>query len=343
MKIISREEATRIVEQEKKKGLKIGFTSGVFDILHIGHVKYLQDAKKHCDFLIVGVNSNDSVRILKGHKRPIQDDSERAEVVAALKCVDEVFIFSERNNNENVRAIKPDVYIKAGDYSEADLSSAPIVKEYGGSIVIVPMIQEKSTTGIIEKIIQIEKTEMDTLNVEKDSKAVFLDRDGVLIKHRYHLHEPEKVEVEKGTREALLKLKEKGYRLIIVTNQMGLGIGYYPMEQFYEVNRKMFRLFNGVMFEKIYFCPHTEADNCSCRKPKPGMLLKAEYELGVDLKQSWMIGDNTSDIEAGKSAGCKTILIERNGEKGKEKETGRNFDADYCVKNMKEAADIILK
>ena len=148
-------EAKQIVENLKKEGKKIIFTNGCFDILHVGHVRYLNDAKKYGDFLIVGINSDSSVRRIKGENRPIIDEKARAEVVAGLDSVDMVIIFSEDTPYELIKTLEPDVLIKGGDWKEEEIVGADIVKRSGGKVLTVPYISGYSTTSIIEKIIRL--------------------------------------------------------------------------------------------------------------------------------------------------------------------------------------------
>ncbi|OIO66198.1 hypothetical protein AUJ68_01310 [Candidatus Woesearchaeota archaeon CG1_02_57_44] len=306
---ITREQAAQAAALARQHGLVVGFTSGVFDILHRGHVHFLYDCKQHCDLLLVGVNTDSSVRRIKGASRPVQDERSRSLVVAALKPVDGVFLFSEENNNENITQLRPDVYLKAGDYAEAQLSSAPLVASYGGKTIIIPHRDNLSTTALLERAALLGRSATLTMKAgAKDARnnALFIDRDGTLIESIDHLHEPEKVTIRDGAKEALLSL-QKDYRLVLVTNQMGIGIGHFTVEEYYSVTRQMLRLLDGVIFDKLYFCPHSLKEDCDCRKPKPGMLLRAADELGIDLASSWMIGDSTADISAGKAAGCRTI------------------------------------
>jgi D-beta-D-heptose 7-phosphate kinase/D-beta-D-heptose 1-phosphate adenosyltransferase len=137
---------------------RTGFTSGSFDLLHAGHVDYLAKARERCDLLIVGLNSDKSVKAYKDELRPIIPAEQRAKVLAALAAVDYVFIFDEENNNKNIEVLKPDVYFKAGDYSKDRLSSAPIVESYGGRVEIIPLVEESSTTAIIRRILTLYST-----------------------------------------------------------------------------------------------------------------------------------------------------------------------------------------
>ena len=128
------------------------FTNGCFDILHAGHVRYLTEAKKLGDILIVGLNSDDSVRKLKGEGRPVNQATDRAEVLEGLRAVDQVVVFEEDTAEEMVRQLQPDVYVKGGDYSIDRLPESSIVASYGGRTVLVPMVEGRSTSNVIRKL-----------------------------------------------------------------------------------------------------------------------------------------------------------------------------------------------
>ncbi len=130
---------------------KIVFTNGCFDLLHVGHVRYLAEAKKLGDFLIVGVNSDDSVKRLKGPTRPIQNELDRAEILKALQSVDETVIFTEDTPENLIKSIRPDILVKGGDWSVDQIVGGPFVQSYGGQVCSLTFIDGKSTTKIIEK------------------------------------------------------------------------------------------------------------------------------------------------------------------------------------------------
>ena len=128
------------------------FTNGVFDLLHTGHVDVLLAARREGDVLIVGVNSDGSVRRLKGPTRPVRNDVDRAYLVAALSCVDSVVVFEQDTPLELLRALEPDVLVKGGDYAESTVIGARDVRERGGRVVIVPLTPGHSTTALVEKL-----------------------------------------------------------------------------------------------------------------------------------------------------------------------------------------------
>lgn len=152
MKKINCNEMKDIATTLKADGKTVVFTNGCFDILHVGHVRYLQAARELGDYLILGLNSDESVRRLKGSTRPINGQDDRAEVLSALSSIDYVVIFEEQTAERLVREIQPSIYVKGGDYHIKDLPEATIVASYGGKTVLVPEVPGKSTSNIIKKM-----------------------------------------------------------------------------------------------------------------------------------------------------------------------------------------------
>lgn len=341
MKIKPRSELESLAPSLKAKKIKIGFTSGVFDLLHRGHVEYLEKARALCDFLIVGVNDDLSVKANKGESRPINRAEDRAAVVAGLASVDAVLIFSEKNNSENVRLLKPDLYIKAGDYSKDKLSSAAMVESYGGKVEIVPMAAGYSTSDLIERIGGRAGAELGKTAPGEAAPVLFIDRDGTLIEHVEYLYETEKVKPIQGAMEALKKATDRGFKIVIVTNQPGIGLGYFTKEDYFRVNKQLLKFASeaGALIDKVYACPHSKSEKCRCRKPDTALFERAGGELRIDLTRSWMIGDTTTDIQFGKNIGVRTVLV-RTGHGGGDE----LYDAkpDYTVKSMKEAVEVVL-
>jgi len=153
-KIKARSDLAPIIKRLKAEGAKIVFTNGCFDILHLGHVRYLKEAKKLGDILVVGLNSDSSVRKLKGFNRPYVSELERAEILASLECVDYVVIFSETRPDSLIKLIRPDIHVKGGDYSVNELPERHLVKSLGGKVVVIPPIKGRSTTSLIERILK---------------------------------------------------------------------------------------------------------------------------------------------------------------------------------------------
>ena len=142
-----------LLTRKKLKG-KLVFTNGCFDLLHVGHIRYLQEARKLGDYLIIGLNSDKSVKKIKGSFRPIIPETERAEVLAALESVSFVVLFDEDTPYELISAIQPDVLVKGGDWKGNDIVGKDIVEAYGGKVLSLSYIQGRSTTDIIDKVLQ---------------------------------------------------------------------------------------------------------------------------------------------------------------------------------------------
>ena len=158
-KIKSLDVLVPLITAEKNRGKRVVFTNGCFDLLHAGHVKYLQKARNLGDLLILGLNSDASVRRLKGAKRPLIDQDERAHLLAALDCIDYVIVFDEDTPLELITALKPYILAKGGDYSLDGVVGKDIVESYGGRVELVTFVDGKSTTNIIERILELYSAE----------------------------------------------------------------------------------------------------------------------------------------------------------------------------------------
>jgi rfaE bifunctional protein nucleotidyltransferase chain/domain len=154
-KILSREALKQEIDRLKGEGKKIAFTNGCFDILHVGHVRYLRDAGKIGDILILALNSDTSVRAIKGDKRPLVPEDERADVMASLEFINYVTIFHELTPLALIEYLQPDVITKGGDWTEENVVGRDSVKRWGGRVVIIPETPGASTTNIVEKIIKV--------------------------------------------------------------------------------------------------------------------------------------------------------------------------------------------
>lgn len=169
------------------------------------------------------------------------------------------------------------------------------------------------------------------------SPAVFLDRDGTLMRDVDYCGDPKDVELLPGTADALRKLKQDGYKLIIITNQSAIGRGYFNEAAYRAVEREVGRQLGEDLIDATYFCPHAPDFGCECRKPQAGMILQAAREQHLELSQSFFIGDKESDIECGRNAGVKTILV-RTGYGAK----ADSVLAEYVAQDLAQAAEIIL-
>ncbi|HUL37365.1 MAG TPA: D-glycero-beta-D-manno-heptose 1-phosphate adenylyltransferase [Thermodesulfobacteriota bacterium] len=153
-KIKKREELLRIIKDLKAKGKRIIFTNGCFDLLHVGHIRYLEEAKILGDILIVGVNSDASVQKLKGPKRPVLPVEERTEILSGLGCVDYITIFDELDPLALITSLQPDVLVKGGDWTKEQTIGKEVVERSGGEVIIIPFVKGASTSNIIETILK---------------------------------------------------------------------------------------------------------------------------------------------------------------------------------------------
>lgn len=310
-KILSLDAASQWVQEQRQAGRKIGFTCGSFDLLHAGHVQYLEEARSLCDLLLVAANSDASIQRYKSPLRPIQPLAQRQYLLAALACVDAVTTLEEDRPIALLGRWKPDFYIKGGDYAPEKLRSSAFVASYGGQTAIIPPRYASSTSQLIERIRLLDAHAAPAAAEPGPKRIVFLDRDGTLIDNVPFLHEPERLQLRDGVAESLLALSKGGFRLVIVTNQQGLGLGYFNMDQFIAVNQQLLRQIGaaGVSIDRIYFCPHSQAEKCDCRKPLAGMLLRACRDFQVKPADCVLIGDTPADAGAAAAAGMPCFIV----------------------------------
>ncbi|HEX5554107.1 MAG TPA: HAD family hydrolase [Chitinophagaceae bacterium] len=183
----------------------------------------------------------------------------------------------------------------------------------------------------------------------KQNKAIFIDKDGTLLVNVPYNVNPDLLSFQQNAVEGLRRLQTYGYLLFIVTNQSGVAFGFFKEEALWELHKAIQGLLEeaGVRLDGFYYCPHHPdgiirqySMPCTCRKPAPGMLLRAAGDFNIDLSSSWMIGDILNDVEAGDGAGCKTILIDNGNET--EWHLGRHRIPDLVAENIKDAADLIF-
>lgn len=179
-------------------------------------------------------------------------------------------------------------------------------------------------------------------------KAVFLDKDGTLVENVPYNVDPERIQLTRGAVEGLQLLDAAGYQLIVITNQSGVARGYFPESALVAVEERSRQLLAevGVSLAGFYYCPHHPNDvvpelaiTCSCRKPEPGMLLYAAHKHDIDIPESWFVGDILNDVEAGRRAGCRTILIDNGNET--EWQLSPERSPHYIVTDLTEAAQVI--
>jgi rfaE bifunctional protein nucleotidyltransferase chain/domain len=150
--VLSLEQARALRDEAASQHERVVLTNGCFDVLHVGHVRYLEEARQQGDLLLVGLNDDQSTRLVKGPGRPYVPQEDRAEILAALECVDGVILFRERTAERLIRSLKPDVYVKGGNYSIDDLPEARIVAEYGGRLYLTAQVPDRSTSSLVSTI-----------------------------------------------------------------------------------------------------------------------------------------------------------------------------------------------
>ncbi|MFH1575441.1 MAG: D-glycero-beta-D-manno-heptose 1,7-bisphosphate 7-phosphatase [Candidatus Nealsonbacteria bacterium] len=295
-KIKTQKEIVEVVRELKKQDKKIITCNGSFDILHAGHFQRLKEAKNQGDILIVCLNSDKSVREYKGPGRPVNKQDIRVKNLTDLDYVDYLVIFNELNPKRILGKIKPDIHCVGRDWGK-DCVEREVVEKNGGKIYVAKWLKGFSTS----KLVNIPSI-----------KAVFLDRDGVInINEPEYVHKIEDFKFIPGVLPALRKFSKTGYKIIIVTNQSGIGRGFFTKKDLQILHQWMLEQFEKakVRINKVYFCPHVAEDNCSCRKPRIGMLEEAVKDFGINLNKSWIVGDSERDIQMGKEANLKTILL----------------------------------
>lgn len=177
--------------------------------------------------------------------------------------------------------------------------------------------------------------------------AVFLDRDGTIAEEVGYLNHLSRFQMYAFSATAIRRLNEAGLPVVVVTNQSGVARGFFPEDLVQRTNERMIAELaaGGARLDAIYFCPHSTADNCACRKPRPGMLVRAAREHRLDLRGSWMVGDRYADLEMAHAVGCRSILVLSGYGRGEYEWNRRNWKRQpgYVVENLEEAVKMILK
>ncbi|MDZ4296386.1 MAG: HAD-IIIA family hydrolase [Patescibacteria group bacterium] len=331
-KVTSQLGIIRLVKALRRQGKRIVTFNGSFDVLHVGHVRALAEARRQGDVLMVLLNSDSSVRSYKGPQRPLVPEGERAELLAALEAVDYVVLFDEINPRKLLAKITPHIHCNGADWGK-DCIERNVVEEGGGSrIHVLRWSKARSTSALVERI--ADAARMPTVH------AVFLDRDGT-INHRNtrgYVHRKEEFRFMPGALEALRALTKSASKIIIVTNQSGIGRGSFTARDA-EILHGWLRTTlaaEGVRLDGIYYCPHRPEDRCACRKPEIGMLLCAAEDFGLSLSGSWIIGDDPRDVLTGREANVNTIKI------AGPMPRGYKVQPQYVANDLREAVRIIL-
>ncbi len=300
------EELARRIRAQQRAGRKVGFTCGVFDLLHRGHVQYLAEARRRCDLLVVAVNTDLSVARLKGTHRPLQPARDRMAVVGALAAVDVVIPQDDDRPERLLRELRPDYYFKGGDYEAGELRSSSVVAEWGGETHVLDVGVDVSSSDLVWRVLATDRLRMEDGVKPDRAPGLLVDRDGTL-------NEEGGLELLPGAGEALRRLQDAGMRIAIVTNRQSLGLGLVDgtasMQEHGAVLRALGK--HGVDVWRIYQCPHVLPEACDCRKPRPGMILRALEELNLAPESSCLVGNTESDLAAGRAAGLAVWSVAR--------------------------------
>jgi D-glycero-D-manno-heptose 1,7-bisphosphate phosphatase len=256
-------------------------------------------------------------------------------LVAGLEPVDAVTLLDDDRPLALLLRWKPDLYLKGGDYSAGSLRSGEAVRQYGGSVEVIASDFATSTTGALERIAALAAHAVpQKAETAPPRGLVLLDRDGTLIRNVPFVADPARVELLPGVAAALARLQAAGLRLAIATNQQGIGLGYHTVQEMIAVNQRLFRELapHGVLISRVYFCPHSAADRCGCRKPAAGMIVRAMRDFGMPPERTFFVGDTEADMRAGRAAGCQTIFTGAGAAEG----------ARFRAAGMAEAAEWII-
>ncbi|MHC2995235.1 MAG: D-glycero-beta-D-manno-heptose 1,7-bisphosphate 7-phosphatase [Candidatus Atribacteria bacterium] len=309
-KIKTQKEIIELLPDLKKQNKKIVTYNGVFDILHSGHIKSLQEAKRQGDILIILLNSDKSVKSYKGFQRPINCEKDRAKVLSALTAVDYIVTFNELTPNKILSKIKPDIHCVGADWGKGSIEEK-IVKRQGGEIHVLKQKTGMSTSGIIEKISKLGQRPI--------VRAIFLDRDGVINENEPEFtHQIKDFKFLPSVIEGLKRLSQTEFKIIIITNQSGIARGYFTEGDLKKLHHWMLEFLKnkGIRIDKIYYCPHHPdfgskeyRKKCHCRKPNLGMIQQTVKDFDISLNDSWLVSDDVRDILMGRKANLKTIFL----------------------------------
>jgi rfaE bifunctional protein nucleotidyltransferase chain/domain len=335
-KLVSLGRAAQLALAYKKEGKRVGCLSGSFDLLTARHYRSLYECARLCDVLIVLLNSDTSISAYKGPGKPFFKENERVYLLSQSASVAHVVIFNELTPVDALEKIQPTLYFNTAQWG-ADCIERTVVERHGGHIKAFDITLKEGWVHSSSEVVQ----KIRTGAMDQVARAVFLDRDGVINENKEgYTHRWKDFTFLPHVVPSLKKLKRAGYELIVVTNQSGVGRGYYSERAVQKLHQQMktYLTDHGVIIDAVYYCPHTEKDGCACRKPQPGMLLKAARDRKLNLSKSWFIGDSGSDVDAGRLANVQTILID----KGTSDSLG-SFRPSVNVENIKEAVEHILR
>ncbi len=329
-KLLSEAAAVRLAQRLRRAGKKLVTYNGSFDVLHAGHVRSIEEARTQGDVLLILLNSDRSVRLYKGPTRPMVGEQDRAALLAALEAVDSVVLFDEINPKRLLAKLKPAVHCNGADWGRGCVEQA-VVEENGGRLHVLRWRPGHSTTDLISRITKAQTSPV--------VRAVFLDRDGTINADGTHTpYQADHIRFLPTVISALRRLSKTDYKIIIVTNQSGVGRGYYTDRHVQRLHAWLTQTLaaRGVRIDAAYYCPHHPHDGCLCRKPEIGMLLRAVEDFGVSLAKSWFIGDDARDVSAGRESNVQTIKLGARLPQS-------NLQPTAYARNLRDAVSLILQ
>ncbi|MBI2140908.1 HAD-IIIA family hydrolase [Candidatus Woesearchaeota archaeon] len=328
-KVISLAEAVEKSEELRKQGRKAGLCNGGFDLLHPGHIKHLESAKKLCDCLFVAVTADRFVAARKGSGRPIFSEALRAYSVASIRYVDYVIVSDFEKATDLIKMLKPAYYIKGPDFAEKTTpgitSEREAIKAVGGEIKYTTD-QKMSTTAIIRHIQE---------NAKSEKVLLVIDRDGTLVEKVNFLGKDsnwrDQIKLKKEVVDLLIYIQTKYDTVrVVISNQQGVARGYFDAEKVEAVNKHIHELLRrkGVIINNWQYCPDADADYAALqkeanfnpdfvkkktkRKPSPEMLLQALQQLGKNIKEfdkAAVIGNSEDDAGMARNANAAFIDV----------------------------------
>ncbi len=359
---LDRQDLAETTDGWKRDGLVVGFTNGCFDLIHPGHVSLLRAARGTCDRLVVALNGDASVKRLKGPSRPVQQDSARLTVMAALAFVDAVIAFDEDTPVELIKFLQPQVLVKGSDYTLDQVVGRHEVESWGGRVVLADLLPDISTTRLVRRMADTQAKDLgpeaNTAVRPEPAKrrqvrypimarlgrrahhwmnrsagpALFLDRDGIVIEDTGYVSRPGDVRLLPGVGPAIAEACERDIPVVLISNQSGVGRGMFGWQEVESIDETVGDLLemHGAGIDLVVYCgllPDEATGMMAFRKPGPAMFALAARMLSIDLGRSVMVGDQPRDLLAAAQAGVAAGLLLGDTERLRQDDRWRDFNA----------------
>jgi histidinol-phosphate phosphatase family protein len=311
--ILPREELAPRVAQWRAEGKRVGLTNGVFDLLHAGHVEYLEAARAICDILIVSINTDASARELKGQGRPFNSLDDRALTLAALACVDWVTFHPEQRMRERSNSCaRPTTSRAATIRPNADLARCgrALRRRGADSAAAAGDFHDRDRRTDSGGSRRASRALCGARGARRTRPAVFLDRDGTLNEEVYYLRAASEIRMIAGAGSALAALRAAGFLIVSVTNQAGIGMGYITEKEFLRCNSELCRQMaaEGGAIDRFYYSPYSIAENSPCRKPGTGMMIWRWRKCELTARAAGLLAIAQATSNADAAPGCARFL-----------------------------------